>query len=342
MNDTPVMLECRDITKSFYNNQVLKKVNISIKKGEVHGLLGQNGAGKSTLVKIITGVYTLDSGEILIEGKPVKMNSPRDAEELGIAIIHQDQQLVPNFDVTRNAFLGMELTNKIGGLDFRRMRKMVEEKLSYINADFSADRQIASLSVGQREQVAIVTALLQNPRILILDEPTASLSNKEINRLFEIIRLLRDSGVTIIYISHHLDEVLEITDRISVLREGVNQCTLETKDATQHLIVSHMIGRELKEFYPKEKAEIGDVVLEVKDLHRGKLVNGVDFTLRKGEILGFAGLVGAGRTETMLTIYGAEKKAKRNYFAGREAIQSKISDRCPKGRYCFYPGRPEK
>jgi len=310
MNDTPVMLECRDITKSFYNNQVLKKVNISIKKGEVHGLLGQNGAGKSTLVKIITGVYTLDSGEILIEGKPVKMNSPRDAEELGIAIIHQDQQLVPNFDVTRNAFLGMELTNKIGGLDFRRMRKMVEEKLSYINADFSADRQIASLSVGQREQVAIVTALLQNPRILILDEPTASLSNKEINRLFEIIRLLRDSGVTIIYISHHLDEVLEITDRISVLREGVNQCTLETKDATQHLIVSHMIGRELKEFYPKEKAEIGDVVLEVKDLHRGKLVNGVDFTLRKGEILGFAGLVGAGRTETMLTIYGAEKKQK--------------------------------
>jgi len=310
MNNTPVMLECRDIIKKFSSNTVLNKVNLKVKKGEVHALLGQNGAGKSTLVKIITGVYSLDSGEILIDGKPVKMNSPKDAEAQGIAIIHQDQQLVPYFDVTRNAFLGTELTTKTGKLDFQRMRKAVEEKLSFINADFSADQQISTLSVGQREQVAIVSALLQNPRILILDEPTASLSNKEIERLFEIIQLLKNSGVTIIYISHHLDEIFQISDSISVLREGVNQCTLETKAATHEQIVTLMIGRELKEFYPKEKADIGDVILEVSGLTRGKLVNGVDFQLRRGEILGFAGLVGAGRTETMLTVYGADRKQK--------------------------------
>lgn len=308
MNDTTVMLECRDIIKSFSNNKVLKKVNIKIKKGEVHALLGQNGAGKSTLVKIITGVYTLDSGEILIEGKPVRMNSPMDAEKLGIAIIHQDQQLVPYFDVTRNAFLGMELTTKMGKLDFRKMKQLVTEKLTFINANFTADQQISSLTVGQREQVAIVSALLQNPRILILDEPTASLSNNEINRLFEIIQLLRNSGVTIIYISHHLDEIFQITDSISVLREGVNQCTLETKAATHEQIVTMMIGRELKEFFPKQKADIGETILEVSDLVRGKLVDGVNFSLRRGEILGFAGLVGAGRTETMLSIYGADRK----------------------------------
>ncbi len=188
------------------------------------------------------------------------------------------------------------------------MRQLVNEKLEYINADFTADRQIVSLTVGQREQVAIVSALLQNPRILILDEPTASLSNKEIDRLFEIIRLLRENGVTVIYISHHLDEIFQITDSITVLREGVNQGTLETKTATHEQIVTMMIGRELKDFYPKEKADIGEGILEVKGLTGGKLVNGVDFTLRKGEILGFAGLVGAGRTETMLTIYGADKK----------------------------------
>jgi ribose transport system ATP-binding protein len=308
MNNTPVMLECCGIVKCFSKNKVLRNVNIKIKKGEVHALIGQNGAGKSTLVKIITGVYTLDAGQILVEGKSVKMTSPKDAEKLGIAIIHQDQQLVPNFDVTRNAFLGMELTTKTGKLDFSKMRQLVNEKLAYINADFTADQQILSLSVGQREQVAIVSALLQNPRILILDEPTASLSNKEIDRLFEIIQLLKKSGVTIIYISHHLDEIFKITDSITVLREGINQGTLETKSATHEQIVTMMIGRELKEFYPKEKADIGDTILEVSDLHRGKTVNGVSFTLHKGEILGFAGLVGAGRTETMLAVYGADKK----------------------------------
>lgn len=307
MSDTPYLLECRDICKSFGTNKVLQNINIKIKKGEAHALLGSNGAGKSTLVKIITGVYSKTSGEIVVDGAIANIKSPQDSEKLGIAIIHQDQQMVPLFDVTRNAFLGSEITGPGGVLNLKEMRRLVQEQLEYINADFDADRQISSLSVGQREQVAIVSALLKKPKLLILDEPTASLSSKEITRLFEIINLLKESGVTIIYISHHLDEVFQITDSITVLRDSRVQGTLCTKDVDKKQIVSMMIGRELKEFYPKEYAEIGDVVLDIKDLHSGKLVNGVSFHVRKGEILGLAGLVGAGRTESVLAMYGAEK-----------------------------------
>jgi ribose transport system ATP-binding protein len=310
MQEYDVVLECRHIYKRFSKNTVLKDINLSLNRGEVHALLGQNGAGKSTLVKIITGVYTLDSGDVLVNGEVVSIRTPADAEKLGIAIIHQDQQLVPYFDVTRNAFLGIELKTKSGLLDFKRMKRLVEEKLAYIHADFTADRQISTLTVGQREQVAIISALLQDPRILILDEPTASLSNVEIDRLFEIIDILRKNKVTILYISHHLDEIFRITDRITILRDSEKQGTLITSEATHHQIVTMMIGRELNEFYPKEAVPIGDVLLDVKDLSQGKLVHDITFDVRQGEIVGFAGLVGSGRTETMLTLFGANRKSK--------------------------------
>ena len=306
MPEAPIILECRNISKSFGQNKVLQDINLQIRKGEAHALLGTNGAGKSTLVKIITGVYSKNAGDIILDGETVQIKSPQDSERMGIAIIHQDQQMVPFFDVTRNAFLGSEQGRR-GRLDFRTMQKAVEEKLELIQADFTADRQISTLTVGQREQVAIVSALLKNPKILILDEPTASLSSKEIQRLFEIIALLKSSGVTIIYISHHLDEVFEITDQITVLRDSRVQGTVATKDVDPKKIVAMMIGRELKDFYPKEEVPIGDVVLEVKNLHSGKMVNGMNFQVRSGEILGLAGLVGAGRTETILAMYGVEK-----------------------------------
>lgn len=318
MSEPNVLLECRGINKSFFHNKVLQDINLKVEKGTVHALLGQNGAGKSTLVKIITGVYSKDSGDILIDGEALTLHSPQDAEKSGIAIIHQDQQLVPFFDVTRNAFVGSEIVKPTGKLDFKQMRQRVVEQLEFIRADFDADRQISTLTVGQREQVAIVSALIKNPRLLILDEPTASLSNKEIQRLFEIIRILRDKGVTIIYISHHLDEIFEITDHISVLRDSRVIGTLNTKDASRHEIVTMMIGQELKDFYPKEAVEIGDVILKVEDLRQGKLVNGVSFELHRGEILGFSGLVGAGRTETMLTLYGTERD-----YIGRAWINGK-------------------
>lgn len=302
-----ILLECKNICKSFGNNKVLRDINLQIKKGEVHALMGSNGAGKSTLIKIITGVYQKDSGDIIINGSVVDINTVQDAEREGIAVIHQDQQMVPLFDVTRNAFLGSELTNSFGVMKLQEMRRQVQEKLEYIQADFDADTQVESLSVGQREQVAIISALLKNPKLLILDEPTASLSNKEISRLFEIIDLLKKSGVTIIYISHHLDEIFQITDSITVLRDSRVQGTMETKNAEAKKIVSMMIGKELKEFYPKEQVTIGKKILEIKDLHSGKLVNGVSLSLHSGEILGLSGLVGAGRTETMLAMYGARK-----------------------------------
>lgn len=305
MEKKEILLECRGICKSFGKHKVLNDIQISIAKGEVHAFLGQNGAGKSTLVKIITGVYSKDKGEIRISGQAVKINSPKDAEEQGIAIIHQDQQMVPYFDVVRNAYLGFE-EMKGGFLDFKRMQEKVAEKLAFIRADFTADRLSSTLSVGEREQVAIVSALLRNPKILILDEPTASLSNKEIERLFEVIELLKNSGVTIIYISHHLDEIFKITDSLTILRDSFVQGTFKTKEITHKEIVTMMIGKELKEFFPKEQAQIGDCVLEIEDLHSGMLVKGASFCVHKGEILGLAGLVGAGRTETVLAMYGAE------------------------------------
>lgn len=310
MSDKTVLLECKNVCKSFGQNMVLQDINLQIYSGEIHALIGQNGAGKSTLVKILTGVYSKDSGEILLKGNPVQLGSPQDAEKFGIAIIHQDQQMVPYFDVTRNAYLGMELTGNLGKLDFKKMRALVDEKLKYINANFTSDRLISTLSIGECEQVAIISALLQNPNILILDEPTASLSNREIKRLFEIMDTLKKSGVTIIYISHHLEEVFKIADRITVLRDSMSQGTFTTNEIKHKDIVTLMIGRELKEFFPKESATIGEVILEIKDLHNGSNVNGVDLVLHAGEILGLAGLVGSGRTETILSVFGASAKTK--------------------------------
>ncbi len=314
-------LQCRNICKSFSCNLVLQDVNLDIVQGEVHALLGQNGAGKSTLVKILTGVYSRDSGEILVDEQPVQLTNPTEAQNLGIAIIHQDQQLVPQFDVTRNAFLGVELATPGGRLDFKAMAARVTEKLELIGAEFTADTQIANLTVGQREQVAIASALLQDPRILILDEPTASLGNREVEHLFDIIAMLKKHNVTIIYISHQLDEVFRICDSITVLRDSRVQGTFPVKEISHEEVVTKMIGRKVEEFYPKETIQPGGPLLEVENLKNGTAVNGVDFTLHKGEILGFAGLIGSGRTETMLSLYvGGREVEGRIRVEGKEYV----------------------
>jgi ribose transport system ATP-binding protein len=303
MDDRKYSLQCRGVCKSFGANKVLQDINLDVRRGEVHALLGQNGAGKSTLVKIITGVYTRDSGSILVNEEYAALENPQDAKKSGIAIIHQDQQMVPQFDVTRNAFLGAELKTAWGALNFRKMRELVTEKLKIINAPFTADIQVLNLSVGQREQVAIAAALLQEPKILILDEPTASLSAHEVKLLFDVISMLKAHGVTIIYISHHLDEVFHISDSITVLRDSRVQGTFPAKEITHEQVVALMIGRKLEEFFPKETVNRGRVLLDVKNLKNGTMVQGVDFTAYAGEILGFAGLIGSGRTETMLSLY---------------------------------------
>ncbi|MGA7965322.1 MAG: sugar ABC transporter ATP-binding protein, partial [Gammaproteobacteria bacterium] len=302
---TDVILQCTGIVKEFPGLRALDEVAFELQLGEVHALVGQNGAGKSTLVKILTGVYTLDAGKIVLEGEPIEIRSPTDAEAHGIAIVHQDQHLVPQFDVTRNVFLGRELTTAGGLLDFDAMRKATTASLERIGADFSPDHLANDLSVGQREQVAIAAALLQEPRVLILDEPTASLSEREIDRLFEVIENLRNSGVSIIYISHHLNEVFRISSRITVLRDGMVAGQLNTRDTDRESIVRLTVGRDLKSLYPKEPVEAGDELLAVENISDGHRFEGVSFRVRRGEIYGLAGLVGAGRTEIALSIMGA-------------------------------------
>ena len=303
-------LECRGIRKTFPGVVALDHVDLAIRRGEIHALVGHNGAGKSTLVKILTGVYAADEGEILLDGALERVASPNDAEALGIAIVHQDQQLVPLFDVTRNVFLGCEKVGFGGLLDLKQMRAATATLLAKVGASFGPDTLIRDLSVAEREQVAIASALLRNPRILILDEPTASLSSREVDHLFGIIRALRDdAGVTVIYISHYIPEVFRLVDRISVFRDGRLVQTLPVAETSPTGIIQLMVGGELRQLYPKENIAPGEPVLEIRHLSQGSRVHDVSLTLHRGEILGLAGLMGAGRTELALALVGALRRS---------------------------------
>ncbi|MDX3925881.1 MAG: ATP-binding cassette domain-containing protein [Shinella sp.] len=297
-------LECRSIRKVFPGVTALSDISLSIRRGEVHALLGQNGAGKSTLVKVLTGVYRPDGGEILLDGKPLRLRDPADAEANGIAIVHQDQQLVAQFDVVQNMFLGQERLQG-GLLDRAQMDIIAGEALRRVGARFSPDTLVRDLSVAERELVSIAAALIREPKVLVLDEPTASLSENEAELLFAMVRSLRDQGVTIIYISHYLDEVIELVDTITVLRDGQLVATQEAAETSRAEIVRMMVGREISQLYPKERIEPGETLLQVQDLHQGQAVQGVDFSVRRGEIFGIAGLMGAGRSELAMALIGA-------------------------------------
>jgi ABC-type sugar transport system ATPase subunit/ribose/xylose/arabinose/galactoside ABC-type transport system permease subunit len=317
---TPV-LECRGIGKEFPGVVALSDVSLSIRAGEIHAFLGQNGAGKSTLVKVLTGVYRATRGEILVDGKSVQLRDPRDAEANGIAIVHQDQPLVAQLDVTRNVFLGQELAFGAGVLDLATMRKQTTDALRQVGASFDADALVSELSVAQREQVAIAAAIVRKPRILILDEPTASLSDSEAELLFGIVRALRDNGVTIIYISHYLDEVLDLVDRVTVLRDGKLVATLPVEETSRAGIVQMMVGRDIEQLYPKEQVAIGETLLQVRGLAQGHMLRGVDLDVRRGEIFGIAGLMGAGRSELALSLIGALPRS-----AGTVTVSGKPSN----------------
>jgi ribose transport system ATP-binding protein len=304
--ETPV-LACTGITKRFPGVLALNDVDFEVQRGEIHALVGENGAGKSTLVKILTGVYQPDAGQIVLDGSAIDISNPQAAAGHGIAIVHQDSALVPQFDATRNVFLGRERTRTGGVLDFPAMREATADILKVVGAQFGPDALIRDLTVGQRELVAIASALVQQPKVLIFDEPTASLSADEVHRLFSIIRSLKDGGATVIYISHHLDEVQHLADRITVLRDGCRAGTLDMKTTDRAAIIRLMIGRDLTQLYPKElDVAIGDPILEIRHLAGGTAVRDVSMTVRRGEIHGVAGLVGAGRSETALMIFGAE------------------------------------
>jgi len=319
-NERPI-LEVRQINKSFPGVRVLKSVNLRIWPGEVHALMGENGAGKSTLMKILAGAYRPDSGEILLDGQPVQLRTPHEARLAGIGIIYQELTVAPNLTVSGNVFLGSEL-KRFGFLkDTDQMDHKTQVVLDRLGARFKATQRAARLAVAEQQQVEIARALFYKSRVLVMDEPTAALSDRETERLFEVVRQLRSEGLAIIYISHRMAEVYELADRLSVLRDGEFVGELKRAEFTPDKVIEMMVGRRLEDFYEHAKRSAGRVVLEVKNMSDGRRVKNAGFSLRQGEVLGLAGLVGAGRTELARLIFGADKRKSGEVYLNGTKLQ---------------------
>ncbi|OAA85070.1 sugar ABC transporter ATP-binding protein [Clostridium coskatii] len=301
------ILKMENITKSFSGVTVLKNSGIEVKKGEVHILLGENGAGKSTLMKILSGAYSKDSGDIILNGNKVEINSPKDAEKLGISIIYQEFNLVPYMTVAENIYLGREPESKVPGkVNFKKMYNDAQKMIDYLNVDIPVDKPIKNLGIAQQQMVEIAKALSVHSDIIIMDEPTAALTEKEIDNLFKIMRKIKSEGVSIIYISHRLEEFAQIGDRVTVMRDGETVETVNIKGTSIDELIKLMVGREIKEKFPKIKVDLGEEILRVKGLTKKGVFENINFSLRSGEILGFSGLMGAGRTEVMRAIFGID------------------------------------
>ncbi|MFA5467842.1 MAG: sugar ABC transporter ATP-binding protein [Sphaerochaetaceae bacterium] len=307
-----VILSLENISKSFPGVQALSNMSIELKRGEIHAVCGENGAGKSTLMKIITGVYHADEGDMYLNGEEVKIYKPDEAYSKGIAIIFQETSLFQDLTVLENIFMGHEIVKPLIGnrfkiLDYPAMRKKAQQVFERLGMKINLDEHISNLGVATKQMVEIAKALTHESQILILDEPTAALSNKEVDTLFETIARLKGEGVSMLYISHRLDEIFQIADRVTVIRDGLSVQTEQVVNVKRDQLVSWMIGRTLENLYPKEEVEIGDIVLEVKGLTRYGEIEDIDFVLREGEILGISGLAGAGRTEMALALCGLRK-----------------------------------
>lgn len=307
MTRSPI-LSMTGVSKRFGGARALDNVHLELHAGEVHALMGENGAGKSTLMKILSGVYTPDGGSIKLNGEIITIQDPRDALQKGIAIIHQELNTVPDMSVAENLALGQEPT-KSGLLDRKKMRHDAREKLARIGANINVDQPIGALSVGMQQMVEIARAVAEDAKILVLDEPTASLSQSEADRLFELVEEMRAAGMALAYISHRMEEVWKLSDRITVLRDGQWVSTTSRGEVTPEQIVNRMVGRDVDNLYVHENRDPGDVVLSVKGLTDGKNVGPVDFAVRAGEVVGLVGLVGAGRTEMARMIFGADPKS---------------------------------
>lgn len=300
------ILEMKNISKAFYGVQALNNVDFSVLRGETHILLGENGAGKSTLVKILSGAYHKDAGEIFFDGEQIEISTPLDAQRKGISIIYQEFNLIPGLSVAENIFLGREPVKGNKLINWRVLNEDAKAILDKLHADVSPTALVATLSVAEQQFVEIAKALSFGAKLIIMDEPSATLTPAEIDRLFAVIRDLKRAGVSIIYISHHLDEIFEIGDRVTVLRDGELVATDDIKNVTKDMIIRWMVGRDLTNTYPPRTTTPGEVVLEVQNLSRRGELHDISFHLRRGEILGIAGLVGSGRTELVRALYGAD------------------------------------
>ncbi|RYG75467.1 sugar ABC transporter ATP-binding protein, partial [bacterium] len=302
------LLEMRGIVKRFGRVEVLHGVDLTLYPGEVHALLGENGAGKSTLMKILSGDYIADGGTVSVDGKPIVVRSPREAEAAGIRIIHQELAYAPELSVAENVLLG-HLPRRGGPLgwvvDWPAAFKRSTEILATLKADIDPHAKMSTLGVGKKQLVEIAKALNGDVRVLVMDEPTAALTSREVSLLFETITLLRERGVAIVYISHRLDEVEEIAQRLTVLRDGNLAGVISTTKIARTDIVRLMVGRPMEELYPEREGQPGEPVLEVKRLSRTRAFENVDFTIRKGEIVGLYGLLGAGQAEVAKALFGS-------------------------------------
>ncbi|MBY0221555.1 sugar ABC transporter ATP-binding protein [Sporosarcina aquimarina] len=316
------MIAMSGISKSFNGNKVLEDVQFEVKKGEIHALMGENGAGKSTMMKILTGIYSRDAGEVWVKGEKVEFKNAKEAEEAGIAVIHQELNILPDLTVAENFYLGNEQTfGKSGILKTKEMNRQAEEILSKLGLDIDARTVTRELSVGKQQIIEIAKAVSSNAEVIIMDEPTAALTDREIETLFETVRSLQAQGVSFVYISHRMEEIFAMCDRITILRDGQYVGVRKIKETTFEEIVQMMVGRELGERFPKRSHDIGDVKMKVEGLTHDGFFEDVSFEVRKGEILGIAGLMGAGRTEVIQSIFGYRKLTSGQIFIDGKPVK---------------------
>lgn len=317
MSQGKVFIELKDIVKIFPGVRALDGVSFDIREGEVHSLCGENGAGKSTLIKVMTGAHARDGGDYLIDGQSVNFRSTTEGIAKGVSCVYQELSIAPQLDVAKNLFIG-NLPMKGGLVDHKTLYKRAAEILAELDMHISPKTPAGDLSVGQQQMIEIGRALTRNARLIIMDEPTSSLSEAETDTLFQIIKKLVAKNIAIVYISHKLDEVMYLSDRITVIRDGKNIISKDKDQFTQEELIANMIGRPLENLYLKEPAEITDTMLEVKNLTRKGVFQDVSFSVRKGEVVGFFGLVGAGRSEIMRAIFGVDK-----YDSGEVSVDGK-------------------
>ncbi|MBN9613500.1 MAG: sugar ABC transporter ATP-binding protein [Actinobacteria bacterium] len=317
-------LELRGVTKAFGQVIALRDGCLALQPGSIHALVGENGAGKSTVVKIIAGLYRRDAGEILLNGSPVDFTSTAEAKQAGIAVIYQEPTLFPDLSVTENIFMGRQPRGRFGRIDRAAMRAEVDALFAQLGVNMDPDRTADGLSIADQQMIEIAKAVSFDAQVLIMDEPTAALSGVEVDRLFQVARSLRDEGRALVFISHRFDEVFDLCDTITVMRDGSYVSTTDTADTDPDRVVAEMVGREITELFPKLDAEIGEPLLEVSGLTSPGVFADIDLTVRAGEIVGLAGLVGAGRSEVARAIFGVD-----GYRSGTVKVLGKS---VPKGK----------
>lgn len=330
-----MQIEMRGIDKSFGGNAVLKNAGFLLDHGEIHALMGENGAGKSTLMKILTGVYTRDAGTVIVDGEEVHYKNLQEAEKAGIVFIHQELNVMFDLTVEENMFMGKEIKKAFGICDKKAMRAEVKKVLDRLGVSIDPGKRMNELSIGQQQMIEIAKALMLDAKVIIMDEPTTALTQTETDVLFEVVNRLREKGVSIVYISHRMEEIFQLCDRITVLRDGSYIGTKKISEVDMNDVVRMMIGREIGERYPSRNNEIGDVVLEVKDLNCPGVFKNVNLEVRAGEVLGVSGLMGAGRTEIMQAIFGNMPNVSGQIFMNGKEIKNKTPEMAKKNGIGF-------